>query len=228
MKTLHVGDVEFEVVQKNIKNVYLRIYPPDGRVRLSAPRRMGAEEIRVFATSRLPWVHRQRQRLVRQGHGTPLRFEDGERHRVWGEDRTLRLVERAAAPRVWLEGDSLVLQVRPGATVEKKQAVLGAWHGREVVRVAGGLVDRWAPAMGVEVAKLSARRMRTRWGSCSTRSAHVRLSTELARRRPELLEYVVVHELAHLIEASHGPRFYRVMDRFLPDWQARRAELNGR
>ena len=228
METLHVGDVEFEVVQKNIKNIYLRVYPPDGRVRLSAPRRMGAEEIRVFAISRIPWIQRQRERLARQGHANPLCFEEGEFHPVWGVGCVLRVVERAAAPRVFADDGALVLQVRPGATVEKKQAVLDRWYGEEVRRVAEGMVAEWAPRMGVEVTKLSARRMKTRWGSCSTRTGHVRLSTGLARRRPELLEYVVIHELAHLIEASHGPRFYRLMDRFLPGWQTLRAELNGR
>lgn len=192
---------------------------------MSAPMRVGLETLRLFALAKLGWIRKQQVRLRQQPREAPRACVDGESHLVWGKPYRLKVEEKGAPPTVDLTLTELVLRVRPGSSALKRQAVLDAWHADALKKAALPLFEKWEPVMGVKVGKLSTRRMRSRWGTCDTRSHGIRLNTELVTRPVECLEYVIVHEMTHLLEPSHNRRFRTLMTRFMPDWARRRQVL---
>ena len=224
--TIELGDIPVDVVQKDIKNVHLSVYPPVGKVRITAPLHMTPETIRAFAISKLGWIRQEQRRLREQERETPREYLDRESHYVWGKRYLLALVERNETPRVALQHKSLVLQVRPGTNESKRQAVIARWYREQVRAAAVPLLEQWEPRVGVEVSRLFVQRMKTRWGSCSPRAGNIRLNSELAKKPPACLEYILVHEMVHMIERHHNDRFKALMDQLMPQWRARRDELN--
>lgn len=223
---IKLGDIAVEVVQKDIKNIHLSVYPPAGRVRISAPLRMNLDTIRVFAISKLDWIKQQQKKLRGQERETPREYLDRESHYVWGKRYLLKVIESDEAPGVELKHSQMRLLVRPGASEEKKQAVVEEWYRAQIKQVVPALIAKWEPLVGVKVERFFVRRMKTKWGSCNTGSGSVRLNTELAKKPPECLEYIVVHELVHLLEPTHNHRFTTLMDQLLPNWRVCRDELN--
>ena len=226
-RRLELHGVVLEITRKRVTHLRLSVHPPVGTVRISAPLRMSVHTIRSFVIAKLDWIRRQQKKLQASERPAPDAYLDGERHAVWGQPCPLVVVEQDARPVVELKDGTIYLRVRPGSSARQRQEVLTGWHRALIETTAPPLVARWEPLMRVTVARLSARPMKTRWGSCTPRTRQIRLSTELAKKSPECLEYVVVHEMVHLLEASHNRRFVRLMDQFLPGWRARRAELNG-
>lgn len=223
---LKLGAVSVDVVLKDIKNLHLSVHPPTGRVRISAPRRMKMEAIRVFAISKLDWIKRQQRALQEQERETPREYLDRESHYVWGRRYLLEVREAQAPVGVDLTPQRLVLRVRPGTDAQRRSALLDGWYRRLVKDAVPGLLGQWAPRFGVNVARVYVRQMKTRWGSCNRAAQTIRLNTELAKKPPECLEYVLVHELIHLLEPSHGPRFVALMNQHMPKWRLYRDELN--
>jgi predicted metal-dependent hydrolase len=221
-----LGGVDVEVVRKPIKHLYLRVTTPDGPVRVSAPRRMSDASIRQFVSRRLGWIRRHRAGLQRQVRASSLRFTDGERHYVWGESRVLRLEERAGRPFVKLDAHGLLMRVRPGTDGAGREALLDDWYRAQMRAELPALLDKWQQRLGVQARRVSLRQMKSRWGSCTPHTGDIRLNTSLAKWPIECLEYVLVHELVHLIEPSHNQRFKRLMDRHFPDWRRLRPLLN--
>lgn len=224
--TIDLGGITAAVERKAIKHIHLKVYPPDGRVHICAPARVSLEAVRAFALSKLGWIQQQQAKLRAQEREPPREYVDRESHYVWGRRYLLQVVEADAAPAVELTPHHLVLRVRPGADTAKKRAVLDEFYRRQLRAAAPPLIAHWEPILGVQVAQLFVQRMKTRWGSCNPRARHIRLNTELARKPLPCLEYVVVHELVHLLEPSHNARFHALMDQFLPLWRQHRAELN--
>lgn len=223
---IKLGDVLVDVIRKDIKNIHLSVHPPTGRVRISAPTRMELETIRIFATSKLEWIKHQQRKLLEQDRETPREYLDRESHYVWGKRYLLKIVELDKPPSVQLKHKWIILQVRPGADEFKKQEVLEEWYRDQLKDAAPALVTKWEALMKVEVKHFFVQRMKTKWGSCNHFAGTIRLNTELAKKPKECLEYIIVHELAHLIEPTHNARFVGIMDLFLPQWQAYRDELN--
>ena len=227
-----LGDVTVDVVRKKVRNLNLIVHPPHGRVRLSAPMRASMKAIRAFVLSKLDWIEQHQARMREQARRAPREvvrergYRDGESHQVWGKRYTLTVCERNEPPSVRLNGDHMVLQTRPGADREKRQALVESWYREQIRAAVPPLLALWEPRLGVGVERFYVRRMKTRWGSCNPRARTIRLNTELAAKPPALLEYIVVHELVHLLEPTHNARFYSLMDRFMPDWKAHRAALN--
>ncbi|HDQ40747.1 MAG TPA: M48 family peptidase [Desulfonatronum sp.] len=221
---INVGGICVEVTFKRIKNIYLRVLPPAGEVRVSAPRRMSLESVHAFIDSRLDWISRHREMINARRLPPPLQYLDRETLHVWGAPRLLRVVEEDRPPFVELDPSRLILHVRPGTDATDRRKIVEQWRREEVRKAAQSLIAKWEPVMGVKVARVFVRRMKTRWGSCSHCKGTIRLNTGLTARTPQLLEYVVVHEMAHLLEPSHNKRFTTLMDRFLPGWR----ELRGR
>lgn len=225
-ETIDLGDIKVEVVKKDIKNIHLSVYPPAGRVRISAPLRMSLDTIRVFVISKLGWIKQQQQKFQVQVRETPREYLDRESHYVWGKRYLLRLIESDVAPAVELKHSRMFLYVRPGTNVVKRQLIVEAWYREQLKQALPPLIAAWEPRMGVQVARFFAQRMKTRWGSCNPRARTIRLNTELAKKPRECLEYVVVHEMVHLLEPTHNARFVALMDQFMPKWQFYRATLN--
>lgn len=221
-----LSGIPIEVVRKDIRNLRLSVHPPAGRIRIAAPRHLSDATIRAFALRKLDWIRKQQTRLARQERETPREFRDGEGHHVWGRRLPLRVVEAAAASRLELSPRRLTLHVRPGTSVAARARIVEVWYRAQIRAALPALLSTWEPLMGVHARQVSVRRMRTRWGSCTPRTASIRLNTDLARKPPECLEYVLVHELAHLVEPTHNARFHAVMDRFLPSWRSVRRMLS--
>ena len=226
VEKLELGEISIEVVKKRIKNLHLRVYPPAGRVRISAPMWVELEAIRTFAISKLAWIRQQQERLRKQERETSREYLDGESRDVWGKRYLLKVLESEGPPVVRLSHGVMFLRVHPGESEERKQAVVEKWYRGQVREVASSIIAKWEPRMGVKVTRLFVRRMKTRWGSCNPSAGSIRLNADLAGRPPECLEYVVVHEMVHLLEPSHNTRFVTLMDQFLPGWRVSRAELN--
>ncbi len=223
---IDLGELKVEVTLKNIKNIHLNVYPPDGRVRISAPSRTNLDTIRIFAISKLGWIRQQQKRFQRQAREAPREYLDRESHYVWGKRYLLEVIESNGTPAVELQHSQLRLRVRPDTNEVKKQAVMEAWYRDQIKQAVPPFVAKWEPRMGVKVARFFVQRMKTKWGSCNYRAGNIRLNTELAKKPRECLEYVVVHEMIHLLEPTHNARFFALLDQFMPKWQLYREQLN--
>ena len=224
--TIQLGDLDVEVVRKDIKNMHLSVLPPEGRVRVAAPERTSLDAIRAFAVLRLPWIRRHQRKMVMQDREPLREFLDRESHFVWGERVMLEVVEHGAPPDVLRRPGKLTLKVRPDAPAEDRRDLVESWYRAEIRRAAAPSLQRWQSHLGVEMNRLFVQRMKTKWGSCNAASRNVRLNTDLAKKPPECLDYVVLHELAHLRVRTHSPAFYDLLDQAMPHWRAVRTLLN--
>jgi len=223
---IDLGGTPVEVTFKDIKNVHLSVYPPNGCVRISAPARMSLDTIRVYAISKLGWIKQQQRKFREQERETPREYLNLESHHLWGKRYLLRVIEGDQIPSVEIQHSRLLLRVRTETTEERKQEIVAQWYRAQMREAVPLLIDRWAPVMGVKVAGFYVQKMKTKWGSCNPRAGTIRLNTELAKKPKECLEYIVVHKLAHLLEPTHNACFIALMDRFMPSWRLRRDQLN--
>ena len=224
---LQLGQISLDVVRKNIKNVHLSVHPPTGRVRIAAPERMSLDTVRVFAIAKLPWIKRQQQKLREQERETTREYLDRESHYVWGKRYLLKVIEENQAPAVELVHSRMVLHVRPKTDTQKRAAIVEEWYREQLRSAVPPLIEKWQRIMGVKVRRVYVQRMKTKWGSCNHRARSIRLNTDLARKPRECLEYIVVHEMVHLLETTHSERFIHLMDQYMPKWQFRREALNS-
>ena len=228
VKRISVSGIPVEVVRKDIKNLHLGVYPPMGRVRVAAPLVVNDEAVRLAVIDKLGWIKRQRAKFAKQPRQSEREMVNGESHYFLGRRYRLRVHEQDGAARVALRGvASMDLFVRPGASAEKREAVLLDWHRTSLRSVIADLLAQWQPKLGVQTAHWGIKKMKTKWGSCNVSARRIWLNLELAKKPVQCLEYIVVHELVHLLERNHTERFTALMDRHLPDWRTRREVLNG-
>ena len=225
-EALTIGGIHVEVVKKAIKNLHLTVHPPQGRVHIVAPERMQLDTIRLYAISKLPWLRRQIAELQAQARESSREYVNRESHFVWGSRYLLRVVEREAAPTVELRKRQLVLAVRPGTSEAQRHEILAAWHRAQVRAAVAPLLAKWQRILKVEAEAIFVRQMKTKWGSCNPKKATIRFNTDLAKKPLACLEYVLVHELAHMIEPTHSDRFRAILSRHLPNWPHLRSQLN--
>lgn len=223
---LVLGDLHAEVTRKAIKHVHLSVLPPVGKVRVAAPQGMPLDTIRLFVVSKLGWIRSQQRKLQSQPRETPREFLNKESHFLWGKRYLLEIRHAEAAPLVELSPRKLYLQVRPGADRARCEAVLDAWYRQQVRDAVPSLLDKWEPLLGVKANHVFVQRLKTRWGGCAPDSGNIRLNTDLAKKPPACLEYILVHELVHLLEPTHNARFVGLMDLYLPNWRHLRRQLN--
>jgi predicted metal-dependent hydrolase len=227
VEQIDLGNLQIEVLRKKIKNLHLSVLPPLGRVRIAAPGHMSLDTIRVFVISRLAWIKAQQRKMQVQQREAPREYVDRESHYVWGRRYLLKRVELEAPPVIELKHSKLVLQVRPGTDEMRSRELLDAWYREQIRAAVPELIAKWEPVLGVKVGRIFVQRMKTRWGSCNPATGAIRLNTDLAKKPPECLEYIVVHEMTHLLEPSHNARFVSLMALFMPQWQHLRDELNA-
>ncbi len=226
--TLTVGGLAVTVERKAIKNLHLGVYPPHGRVRVAAPLAVNDNAVRLAVIGKLGWIKRQQARFGRQPRQSAREWVSGESHYVFGRRYRLRVVAHDGPPEVILRGQSrLELRIRPEATAAQKERTLQTWYREQLKSRIPALLEKWQPSLGVEAAAWGVKRMKTRWGSCTTEARRIWLNLELAKKPPGCLEYILVHELVHLIERHHNDRFVALMTRHLPHWQHLRRELNA-
>jgi predicted metal-dependent hydrolase len=224
--TLTVDGLRIEVARKAIKHLHLRIYPPDGCIRVSAPLRARDRDVRAFVRAKMPWIRRHLDRIEAQPQPVAFRYATGESHTYWGRTYRLRVVHRAGRPGIEVRaGRVLEMTVRRGATLAQREHLLIEWYRARLKDALPGLVAKWEAVVGVDVSEARVKRMKTRWGSCNPQARRIWVNLELARRPQHCLDYVIVHEMVHLLERRHNARFHGFMDRFMPGWRAVRAEL---
>jgi len=226
MAQIHLGDMAVDVVRKEIKNVHLSVHPPTGKVRIAAPSRMSLDTIRVFAISKVGWIRQQQKKLHTQERETPREYLDRESHYVWGRRYLLTVIESDKPASVEMSHSRIFLHIRPGTEQAKRHAIVEDWYREQVKNAAPALIPKWERLMGVKVERFFVQRMKTKWGSCNPAARHIRLNTDLAKKPRECLEYIVVHEMVHLLEHTHNERFIALMDRYLPKWKSSRQLLN--
>ncbi|WP_261997403.1 SprT family zinc-dependent metalloprotease [Stenotrophomonas sp. Ste96] len=227
MDTFLLGDIEIAVTRKEVKNVHLVVHPPEGRVTLVAPMRSRLDVLRAYAITRLGWIRKQQAGLRAQAREMPRRNITRESHTLWGRRYLLDVQYVDAKPEVRLDHKRITLRVRPGADEVKRAEMMHAWHKAQLHAVLPDMIKTWEPRLGVKVHGYYLQRMKTRWGSCNHARGHIRLNTELVKKPRHLLEYVVVHEMAHLIAPTHDERFIALLDDHFPRWREARAELNS-
>ena len=221
-----LGEIAIEVQRKDIKHVHLSVHPPDGRITLSAPTATRLEVARAYAISKLGWIRKQQQRLAEQARETPRQFIERESHSLWGRRYLMTIEYQEAKPSISLGHKRITLRVRPGSDQAKRAEVIHEWHKALLHKVVPALIEKWEQKLRVTVHGYFLQRMKTKWGSCNKRAGHIRLNTELVKKPKDLLEYVIVHEMAHLLEPTHSDRFVAILEEHYPTWRDARAELN--
>ena len=229
MGTLTVDNIEIQLIKKNIKNLHLSVLPPDGSVRISAPKELNDEAIRLFVVSKLAWIKKQRAKFKRQERQPEREFVSGESHYFLGQRYLLNVIytnkrRQGAAIR---NKTYLDLFVRENSGKEQRRKVMREWYRSELKALIPPLISKWEPIIGVKVESWGVKRMKTKWGSCNIAAKRIWLNLELAKKNPACLEYIVVHEMVHFLERLHNEHFVAYMDKFLPNWRSIKAELNG-
>lgn len=224
---MRVSSLEALVVRKSVKNVHLSVMPPNGSIRVTAPISMRDDAIRVLLATRLTWIRKQQAQFTEQSRQSQRTYISGESHYLWG--RRYRLQVRQVESEQGLQArrnGTLVLSVRSSASIARREAIATGWYRDSLRSELSKLIEIWSTRMRVMPDHWSIRRMKTRWGTCNHASKRILFNLELAKKPIKCVEYVVVHELAHLIERRHNDRFARLLSKHLPDWKARRDELN--
>jgi predicted metal-dependent hydrolase len=225
-ETIHLGELSIRVTKKDIKHVHLSVHPPGGRVTLVAPKATHLEVARAYAISKLGWIRNQQGKLAKQARETPRQFIERESHYLWGRRHLMTIKYCEAKPTVSLDHKRITLTVRPGSDANKRAEVIHEWHKSLLHAVVPSLIKKWEPKLKVKVTGYFLQRMKTKWGSCNHKARHIRLNTELVKKPKDLLEYVIVHEMAHLLVPTHSEQFKETLGKHYPTWREARNELN--
>ena len=226
MSNMQIGNLSIDLQRKAIKNLHIAVLPPVGNVRVSAPLRMSDDAVRLAVASRLVWIKKQQAKFASQARQSKREMLAGESHFLWGKRYRLEVLHTTGKHRIELSHQKINLWVRQQTSHTNKIAVLEQYYRDELKREIEKLLAIWQPKMGVQASRFGVKKMKTLWGSCNTVSGSIWLNLELAKKPRECLEYVVVHELVHLLECNHNARFMAYMDEFLPNWRQRKALLN--
>jgi predicted metal-dependent hydrolase len=225
-ETIRLGEITIAVTHKDIKHVHLSVHPPSGRVTLVAPKGTRPEVARAYAISRLGWIRNQQSSFQRQAREPRRQYVERESHYLWGRRYLLSVREEDAKPSIKLGHRRITLTVRPGSGRAKREAIMHEWHKSLLHRAVPELIRKWEPKLGVKVTRYFLQRMKTKWGGCNHRARNIRLNTELVKKPKDLLEYVVIHEMIHLIAPTHSEQFVMLLSKHYPSWREARADLN--
>lgn len=224
--SITVGGIDVEVVRKEIKNLHLSVLPPDGRVRVAIPQHVTDERVRAAVVSKLAWIKQQRKEFAKQPRQSEREMLDGETHYFLGRRYRLEVIEQAGKSSIVIKGTKLQLRIATGSDLNKRLQVLNEWYREQLKQRLPDLIASWQQKMGVEVQYWGIKKMKTKWGSCNIEAKRIWLNLELAKKPPECLEYILVHELVHLLERQHNARFRDYMNLYMPNWRLHRDTLN--
>jgi len=224
---LKIGNIEACVIRKPIKNINLRVKSPAGNITISAPIRTSDSVIRDFISKKLNWIKKKQDEVRSKSRQDSYQYITGENHYLWGNPYALEVITRDLPPKVNLNGSQkIIFSVRPGFDFNKRRKVMNEWYRHELRKAAGERIQYWQDLMGIELYEWRIKRMKTRWGTCNIRAKRIWLNLHLAKRPKHCLDFIIVHEMVHLLESKHNDRFKGYMDRFMPDWKERKRELN--
>lgn len=226
MQEIQLGDITVEVTQKDIKNVHLSVYPPFGQVKIAAPERMDLDTIRIYAISKLTWIRKQQAKIKSQKREAPREYLTKESHYYLGKRYLLKVIEHNASPVVKQKQNTIELYIRPETSTEKRKEILEEWYRAQLKVKIPELILKWETVMAVKVNDFGIKKMKTKWGTCNIEAKRIWLNLELAKKPVSCLEYIIIHEMTHLLERNHNTRFVALMNSFLPNWKEVKEELN--
>jgi predicted metal-dependent hydrolase len=226
MKQFKLGDITVSVVQKEIKNLHLSVFPPNGRVHISAPKRMEMDTIRIYTISKLAWIKKQQYKFKNQSREVPRDYLTKESHYYLGKRYLLKVIELDTVPIVNLTHDTIELYVRPNSSREKKKEILEAWYRERLKETLAELIVKWEKKMKIKVSEFGVKKMRTKWGTCNREAKRVWFNFELVKKPINCIEYIVVHEMVHFKERNHNDKFVSLMNNYLSEWKYLKNELN--
>lgn len=227
MHQIEVSNIIIDVIRKDIKNMHLAVYPPTGRIRIAAPLRINDEAIRLFAISKIAWIKRQQRKFQEQDRETNREYSTRESHYFLGKRYLLNVMEQNAAPKVILRNKTYIdLFLRPGASVEKREEIMNEWYRAELKKLIPPIIKKYEKQLGVECNDWGVKQMKTKWGTCNIEKKRIWVNLELAKKPIICLEYIILHELIHLIERHHNDNFLAYMEKYMPQWKYHKDELN--
>ena len=226
MQEIQLGDISVEITQKDIKNVHLSVYPPFGQVKIAAPERMDLDTIRIYAISKLSWIRKQQAKIKAQKREAPREYLTKESHYYFGKRYLLKVIEHNLSPVVKLKHNTIELYIRPETSTEKRKEILEEWYRAQLKVKIPELISKWETVMAVKVNDFGIKKMKTKWGTCNIGAKRIWLNLELAKKPIQCIEYIIVHELTHLLERNHNTRFVAIMNTYLPNWKELKVELN--
>jgi len=226
VKKIMLGNIGVDVVHKDIKNLHLSVYPPTGKVHISAPLRMNLDTIRVFAISKLAWIKKQQNKFLGQKREAPREYIARESHYYLGKRHLLKVIEHDASPKVAIKHETMEMYIRPNTGLEKRKEILDEWYRQRLKEIIPGIIAQYEKAMKVNVNEFGIKKMKTKWGTCSREAKRIWLNLELAKKPQHYTEYIIVHEMLHLLERRHNDRFLDYMNKFIPQWRFYKEELN--
>lgn len=226
MQEIQLGNITVEVTQKDIKNVHLSVYPPFGQVKIAAPERMDLDTIRIYAISKLTWIRKQQAKIKSQKREAPREYLTKESHYYFGKRYLLKVVEHNSSPEIKLKHNTIELCIRAETNTEKRKEILEEWYRAQLKVKIPELISKWEIVMGVNVNDFGIKKMKTKWGTCNIEAKRIWLNLELAKKPVSCLEYIIIHEMTHLLERNHNTRFVALMNSFLPNWREVKEELN--
>jgi len=227
MHQITLGNISIDVVRKDIKNLHLGVYPPNGRVRIASPLKIDDEAVRLFAISKMAWIKKHQLKFEAQQRQSKRQFVSGESHYYKGNRYLLNVIYHDAAPKVEIRNKTYIdLYIRVGSTLEQREKVLTEWYRRQLKDQIPPLIDKWQKIIGVEVSDWGIKKMKTKWGTCTIEKRRIWLNLDLAKKSKQCLEYIIVHEMVHLMERNHSEPFIAYIDKFIPQWHFYKDELN--
>jgi predicted metal-dependent hydrolase len=226
MQEIQLGDITIEVTQKDIKNVHLSVYPPFGQVKIAAPLRMNLDTIRIYAITKLSWIRKQQSKIKAQKREAPREYLTKESHYYLGKRYLLKVIEHNLPPIVKLKQNTIELYVRFGTDTAKRKDILDEWYRSKLKEIIPSIITKWESVLKVEVNHFGIKKMKTKWGTCNIESQRIWLNLELAKKPIICLEYIIIHEMTHLLERNHNTRFVALMNQFMPNWKEVKEELN--
>ena len=226
MQEIQLGAITIEVTQKDIKNVHLSVYPPFGHVKIAAPIRMNLDTIRIYAITKLSWIKKQQTKIKAQKREAPREYLTKESHYYLGKRYLLKVTEHNSAPIVKLKHNTIELYIRPETDTVKRKEILDEWYRAKLKEMIPLLITKWGKVMSVEVKEFGIKKMKTKWGTCNIEAQRIWLNLELAKKPSNCLEYIIIHEMTHLLERNHNTRFVALMNQFMPNWKEVKEELN--
>lgn len=226
MQEIQLGDITVEVTQKDIKNVHLSVYPPFGQVKIAAPNRMDLDTIRIYAISKLSWIRKQQAKIKAQKREAPRAYLTKESHYYLGKRYLLKVIEHHSSPIVKLKHNTIELYIRPETDTAKRKEILDNWYRTQLKELVPKYILKWEKEMKVKVNEFGIKKMKTKWGTCNMAAQRIWLNLELAKKPISCLEYIIIHEMTHLLERNHNNRFVALMNQFMPNWKEVKEELN--
>ncbi len=224
---LKIGDLSIDLIRKDIKNMHLAVYPPTGRIRLAVPTATPEETIRLFAISKIAWLRKHQRNFLAQDRQAPRQYKERESHYFLGKRYLLRITEEDAPPKVIFKTKTYIdLYVRPESTTEQRQSIMNEWYRTELKKLIQPIIEKWEEQIGVTVTNWQVKQMKTKWGTCNIEKKRIWINLELAKKPLHCLEYIIVHEMIHLLERHHNDRFLTLMEKYMPQWKFYKEELN--